>query len=612
MNKPSFSVLLLIVALAASLWLAAQQPGRLPGTIRVRVTEVPVDVMVLDRNNRPVLDLKKEDFALLENGVPQEIAHFSIESYVSPEGNEGAGATAPTPKPGSPAEPLFGNPHHRTFLIAIGQGRHRYFNAIPKLIEFIRTGLKPTDRVAFMAYNRATDFLTDHQKLVALLERYQRTSPSIDSKVDLQKSGLAAVYRRTSVLSQFQKEIDQIFQSDEVGSRRVSSADIPGRREQAAQDRQLMEAKTLLEMDKIAAANRPAGGSDSSPIRISEKVQTELMLDGMEFDEYMGLRTPGDLDLERLMAAIEYLRYREGEKHLIYLNDQGLPLVRLEHDQGLAAKASDARVRIHTIQTGGTYLASAQAGFSAASGTGPNVTGTQAFPGTMFNAFALQSAANAARLTGGQSFLHRDVASCLETVEKSTSSSYLLGYIPKEEVLDGRFRKIAVQVRRSGLRVLHRRGYYAERVLKPYDRKQFLTYSRTTVAAGLDELIHDVDFSLQANAVARSGSPFVEAKLMIRPAAHIYSLKDDRFVGQLAISYFFFAESGALLGETWDDLDMQLKPETHDRVLREGFLIEKGYQLPPEAKQCLLRVVIYDPANDRVGSAEAKLKLRNR
>lgn len=46
-------------------------------TVRVQAVELPV--LVLDRSGKPVEGLKKEDFEVLEEGVPQEILHFSRE-----------------------------------------------------------------------------------------------------------------------------------------------------------------------------------------------------------------------------------------------------------------------------------------------------------------------------------------------------------------------------------------------------------------------------------------------------------------------------------------------------------------------------------------------------
>jgi VWFA-related protein len=50
-----------------------------PQKIGVRVEVVNVSVTVLDKRGRPVIDLNKEDFQVLENGVPQAIRYFSRE-----------------------------------------------------------------------------------------------------------------------------------------------------------------------------------------------------------------------------------------------------------------------------------------------------------------------------------------------------------------------------------------------------------------------------------------------------------------------------------------------------------------------------------------------------
>ncbi|MEX2662867.1 MAG: hypothetical protein WD227_13130 [Vicinamibacterales bacterium] len=48
---------------------------------RGRVALVPVDVRVLDRQGRPVADLRQADFTILEDGVPQTIGHFAVQEH---------------------------------------------------------------------------------------------------------------------------------------------------------------------------------------------------------------------------------------------------------------------------------------------------------------------------------------------------------------------------------------------------------------------------------------------------------------------------------------------------------------------------------------------------
>jgi hypothetical protein len=44
------------------------------------------------------------------------------------------------------------------------------FNAVTAAIDFVRSKLLPQDYVAVMAYNRATDFTTDHQEVIGVLD----------------------------------------------------------------------------------------------------------------------------------------------------------------------------------------------------------------------------------------------------------------------------------------------------------------------------------------------------------------------------------------------------------------------------------------------------------
>ena len=54
-----------------------------PGTIRVRVRLVPVDVTVIDKDGKQVPDLRQEDFQIFEDGKEQEIRHFSVQNLAT-------------------------------------------------------------------------------------------------------------------------------------------------------------------------------------------------------------------------------------------------------------------------------------------------------------------------------------------------------------------------------------------------------------------------------------------------------------------------------------------------------------------------------------------------
>ena len=54
---------------------------------------------------------------------------------------------------------------------------------------------------------------------------------------------------------------------------------------------------------------------------------------------------------------------------------------------------------------------------------------------------------------------------CMALMKDAVESSenyYLLYYIPRPYVKDGKFRSLIVRVKRPGVRVVHRMGYFAD------------------------------------------------------------------------------------------------------------------------------------------------------
>jgi hypothetical protein len=66
--------------------------------------------------------------------------------------------------------------------------------------------------------------------------------------------------------------------------------------------------------------------------------------------------------------------------------------------------------------------------------------------------------------TGGRAFTDsNDFGEAFARVQRDMSAYYLLGYSSTNPTKDGRFRRIQVRVKRDGMRVEARAGYYAER-----------------------------------------------------------------------------------------------------------------------------------------------------
>src|SRR5260370_779704 len=103
--------LLLLLVFSASTLLAPAQAGNPHPpvqTLKATARLVVVDVVVTDKNQNPVHQLKQSDFTLLEANAPQTIRHF--EEHIDPELNAAPAEPMPAMAPGvftnfSPAPP---------------------------------------------------------------------------------------------------------------------------------------------------------------------------------------------------------------------------------------------------------------------------------------------------------------------------------------------------------------------------------------------------------------------------------------------------------------------------------------------------------------------------
>ena len=181
--------LLSAAVIAAS---AQQKPDTPPQpTFRSGTTVVPVDVRVVDRSGKPIKGLQASDFTITEDGRPQTIVHFSFQE-LTPQPEAGEDRPLEYRKPlGEAVAPQT----KRIFLIVLGRGRQvGPVKGVEAAMRFVKNRVLPQDRVAVLAYNRATDFTTDHAGVTETLNRYWKTHEEIEALLRQRFSGLAAQY----------------------------------------------------------------------------------------------------------------------------------------------------------------------------------------------------------------------------------------------------------------------------------------------------------------------------------------------------------------------------------------------------------------------------------
>lgn len=545
-----------------------QQPVFRGGT-----TLVPVDVRVIDRTGKPVTDLTQKDFVILENGVRQQIRHFSTQALLPEE-------TVPGTKPAirtatSDVSVPIGSQTARIFLIVLGRGRLQPpAKGVDGMIHFVRERLLPQDLVAVMAWNRSTDFTTDHEQVATVLERFKKQHEKIEADLAHQFSGLAAIYGGTETPQWLQGAIDSVFAGPEgTKPRSIAESSAPSAGRMGDDQRRILDA---LQQNEINA-NRTPGTFLSDPVESALASGLDMSL-----DEMASMNAQSMQDLGKIYTGIQYMRYLEGEKHLVFVTEKGVFLPRAEDDKNLASIAADARVALDIVHTGGVDPNGRVDWRRATSQTAAQESGGT-FSGTSY----------------AKDFVDR--------LDTATRFQYVLGYAPANTRLDNKFRQIRVSVvGRPGVQVLYRHGYFASPQLPPLDRRRVLSYSRVTTAAGYSTEIHDIGLTATAeNATAADNSHSVKVELKIKPDRLTFKDVDGKKAGSVDVAIFCSDDRQRLIGQSWNVAELQMTPAAFERFMAGGLTYTETVKVNTVARY--VKIVVYDYGADVVGSAVVKI-----
>jgi hypothetical protein len=167
-----------------------------------------------------------------------------------------------------------------------------------------------------------------------------------------------------------------------------------------------------------------------------------------------------------------------------------------------------------------------------------------------------------------------------------------------------------VKVARKGARVMYRRGYYARAQLVPYDRRQFMTFSRILSATAFPENIDDIELNLEARmtpvaqavrpAAGDDGSAEVSVRGTIDAEKIALGEENGLHTGRVEVALFALDRKNRLVGERWLTVDLSLDGRERDAALREGIRFESAVPVRDDATK--VKIVIYDFDADAVGS----------
>ena len=387
----------------------AQQPQPTPtpagkGDYKFKVESqlVLVNVVARDKSGRPVTDLKRDDFTVLEDGKPQKISSFDFENLDSTPLSVAAGPAQRTVegKPGAPASaPLRPLLTRKDAEEALSNKR--------VIVLFFDLGSMDPDQT---------------QRAVDAAKKYIQTK--------MTGADMIAIVSLGSSL-----RLDQDFTNDQARLLRV-----------------------------LNRYNHAEGqGMDNGPTGDADGIEESGNAYTPDETEYNQFNT--DRKLQALQSIAQVLSHFNQKKSVIYFSS-GMTQTGIENQAALRAAvnaAVKANVAIYTLDSRGLEAAPPGGAAVTASLRGTAMYSGNAVQSSLDANFASQETLTTLSAdTGGKAFLDtNDLSQVFDRVQRDTSVYYVLGYTSNNPVRDGKYRRIQVKVNRAGLNLEFRKGYYA-------------------------------------------------------------------------------------------------------------------------------------------------------
>lgn len=523
---------------------AAPQAKQEAPLLRVTTHLVQVNVVVQDKKGEPVADLTRDDFTLLDQGQPQQITSFSLESL----------GMLPAPPRAVPAdfysnrlEQKEGTPTAATVILL--DGLNTKFEdmayARQQIIKFLGQ-LQPQDRVGLYTLTTKLtilqDFTSDAAPLLRALERYKGHSSTALAATEFEPADTG--------VSQIDAFLDDANQ-------RVADFYTINRAQQ-----------TALALEAIA--NHVA--------RLPGRKNLIWVSGGFPF--YIGF---GDVPAS---ASQGPTTFNEAVEHA----------ARALNDANLAVYPVDARGLIgpHSANPSMSAASRGTVGRRGAVPSVPRISPVRANFDTM-NILADR--------TGGRAFYNtNDIQGSIRRAIEDSRVTYVLGYYPPHGQWDGKFHEIKVQVKRPGLHLHFRRGYFAWPDT-PLGLKQREVLLREAVKSPLEAT--SLGLNVRVKPVDVPGARTLKTELQVYPRDITLEAEGDRWTGSLDLLYVQQGPDGHDLTGEAQTLNLRLTRGTYERMMKDGLLWNRD--LPVAEGAGRLRIVVRDASSGSIGSVDIPL-----
>jgi VWFA-related protein len=534
----------------------AQNHGPLPPlTAHVDVNVVNVDVTVTDRKGNPVMNLTRGDFEIFEDGKPMPVSNFAIYQ-----------TTNIRPKPGLTEAPA-------SQEAAVGPARRR---------------------IILLVDNNFIENIERNAALTALEKQLDTTYG------DESEWSVAAIGHTLNIIQPFTNQKPLIRAAIEKVKRMPTFL---GHHEM---DRSILSDHTRKNLDMQTESY-----DYGEVVRFTSREQTFRALQSLQ---------------STARAVVEVARAHtadEGKKFMILLtggmenntsytvydkpSDQEMRALRHDKEEvidGIVHEANAANFTIHVINARARGMQAPQHDVENKSSgidmSSPNFFqrggGNDPIDTADVDSIPLQIALG----TGGTYLPSNDVRHSFEVVEADTSNFYSLGYSPAHNG-DRKYHKISVHVKRSGVTVANRIGYFD---LTADDRFEQSLHERMTFDQALGAL--PVTLTLGTSKI-RDKNAIVVPVVAVLPMQRITLLpRDAGLVGRVHVYLSVFDDNGRNVG-----FHHQLQEVTVSSDPAKDAAQNFRYTMNVRLKKGAFTVVITlrDELSNEIGSAVQEVRL---
>jgi VWFA-related protein len=561
------SLLLALVPVAVTVGGQTDQ-GQAP-SFPTRAELVLADAVVLDGKGNPVEGLGQDDFAIREDGVPQAIVRFEAvglsESAATPAAtarfvSSNAGAAGPRTPPRS-----FGIVFDDAQLSAASGETAR--KAVAK---FLQESVRDEDEVLLVSTAGGAWW---------------------SGRAGAVRADLLAVLNRLEGRRKYNTSADQMSDYEAMRIYRDRDARIG--------------AEVLRRFHENNVALDPANQNDAAVVLGLDISRAPLVM-ARATETYGNATRRNEATLRALERVADALGQGRGRKAVLLVSDGFVYDSSLPEFKSVVRAMSRANAVIYFLDA--RNLSDSVDYVSAEFGT---ELLEQDHSSTLSRApLETEGSESVAVDTGGFSFRNpNDLVGGMQKVAHELRAYYLIGYVPTNTRHDGKFRKIQVEVRRPGVQVRARKGYYAPEEGKPKPR----------TPQGLDPLLRqalDSPYSVDAIPLrmaayvfgpSPSGKVTVLVAADVDPAAVSFDEEHGRSSATLDSYMVVAARDSSLSIPEEKEIALNLPPDAKAKLAESWLPVFRSFELEPGVYQA--RLLVRDRKSGRIGTVRHEFEV---